>query len=320
MNIIEEFTNITNKQAYERAFTRRFMLTTSAISDEIFLGNTQRADFLSLLTQCLKQLPPEPYIFDVGAGGGEVVDFAISQLPSATISIEEPNEILLAKYQDRIQQYANLFLDEIFPQPIQDLYLKSHLIAQQDLVLSLHMIYHLTDFTVKNPAPEQDLINAIQFMYSMLKPGGKIFLVYADLAAAVVGKATIAYYQQTNPAYAKNLERIYTARNELINKGGILQSLITLEPAYHPTLQSTYQSSYLFGNSIEDIGAMCLIGELVAATDEIFDLNILKFCLNFVKEHPAEIGLCREERDVLQRGMYRCDEPQVVCVIEKNLK
>lgn len=321
MSIFTEFLGLTNKEAYEHAFLHRFLLRTPKHQNE-FLGNTQRADFLPYLKKQLQQLPPHSQILDVGAGAGEIVEFALSEL-DATIHLEEPNEIFLKQYIQRISNYKNLKLGEVYHNKLQELYFRNEienkLAANMDLILSIHMLYHLTDFTSIKANPETDLIEAIQFMYSLLKPGASIFLVYANNAISAVGKATISAYLGINAEYAQVIQQIYETRNRLLLEKEIIGFLDETE-TIQPKIVAICQASAMYGSTLEDLAAMCLISELIPANDELFDINKLYFSYNYLRSNPQDIGLCQEERDIYQKGMYRVNQPQVICIIKKEFK
>jgi len=65
------------------------------------------------------------------------------------------------------------------------------------------MIYHLTNFTCKNIKPEEDLIEALSFLYGLLAPGGSIFVAYADLLDSASGTAVCGlaekYFRHSYP-------------------------------------------------------------------------------------------------------------------------
>ena len=69
MSLEEEFSGYSNNQAYDAVFATRMMLRDPEHKDRV-LGNTQREDFLPVLHSVLEQLPPQPHLFDVGAGAG----------------------------------------------------------------------------------------------------------------------------------------------------------------------------------------------------------------------------------------------------------
>jgi len=62
----------------------------------------------------------------------------------------------------------NIKFNKIYKEPIQDLYLKNNLPKNINLILSIHMIYHLTNFMEKNIDPEKDIINFIDFLFNCI--------------------------------------------------------------------------------------------------------------------------------------------------------
>lgn len=283
------------------------------------LGNTQRSDFIPYLKAVLNGLNPEPRIFDVGGGAGELVDILISKLPSAKITIEEPNIILLEEYRKRIKKYPHLRLDSSYEQPIQELY--HSFSAQQDLILAIHMIYFLTNHrNKKNFSAQEDLIKFISFLYGLLSNNGKIFLVYADQQNGIGGKVAKHYFSQyPNQSYiCQNLDAIWDSRRRLLENGGICEMLNKLYPKSNAKIKSDVTSSYIYGKSLEDIAIMCIAGELGCSDDKPFDTHILEVTSDFVNKHGKEIGLTIEKNNCPQKEMYRCNQPQVICTITRT--
>jgi len=328
-NIIKEFTGISNDQAYAHVFSLRMM---NPVPNHLgkFFGTDQREYMLPVLDRLISELPQNAEIFDVGAGAGDVVDFALKNAkPGTVINIEEPNPILLNAYNEKIKKYGRLSPGIAFQGALQDLYEKKNQAfvpkKPQDLILALHMIYHLTGFTSAEVDAEGDLIKAVSFLYERLASHGSLFIVYADLEATSQGEAVCSmaekYFESRYPdePYAKNLLSIYRARNALLGeKGSIAKVLKNLYPGTHPTLSSQKVKSHFFGDTIEDIAALGLATELCPSDSDPFEIDKLKFCLNYVKENPNRIGLVKEERNVPQKGMWRANEPQVLATISKG--
>ena len=187
------------------------------------------------------------------------------------------------------------------------------------------MIYHLTDFTAPKIKPIEDLIEAFSFLYGLLIPGGAIFIVYADLLdhfqeEAVCGIAE-KYFREHYPDefIADNLISIYKARNYLLGPEGVICSYLKKRyPHTTPKLVSQQHKSHFFGENIADIGVLALATELCPSDNEKFDLAKLKYCLDYVSNHPERIGLQKELADVPQKGLWRASEPQVIAVITKD--
>ncbi|MBY0358333.1 MAG: class I SAM-dependent methyltransferase [Candidatus Obscuribacterales bacterium] len=322
--LLDEFRGLNNNQAYELAFNKRLLRPNPNLPGR-FLGNSQRDDFLPHLHTLLRELPESAEIFDFGAGGGEIVDLALKEVASATINLEEPNPLLIAQYKERIAKSVNLSLGVSHTGPLQDYYGADAAVLrplkQQDLALAIHMIYHLTDFTCAQIEPDQDLKQAIGAMYSFLKPGGVLFVVFANQLVSTTGQASRYYFQQKNDlATVQNLKQICESRDKLLRQGLIELYLDSIFPDSKAVIKSVSTQSCIFGSTREDIVAMCLTGELGEANDEPFDLNKLEILTEFINRHEQEIGLTTEDREIPQKGMVRSNQPQIITVIQRQSK
>lgn len=324
--MFEEFQDITNNEAYRKAFNERLLLPDPDVVGH-FLGNTQRADFLPQLRQLITELPPHPNIFDVGAGAGEIIDIAFAAQESGVINLEEPNPILLAEYVERVEHHPALTLGMAHEGPLQDFYRGADqpvpmiVDASQQLVLAIHMIYHLTNFRSTAPIdPRQDIIDALFFLYAKTAPGGHIFLVYADQERSTTGQAGLDYFsrQPNETATVENLKSIWRARNALLRDGEIESVLATAFPNSGPAIGVTITDSLIYGYGNEDIAIICLTGELGDADDRRFQTDKLSSCHEFIVRNPGKIGLMVEDQDVPQKGMIRSNQPQVMTVITRT--
>lgn len=322
----DEFSGITNKQAYELAFKKRMMLPHPTETGR-FLGNTQRDDFLPYLKPELSRLPEEVEIFDFGAGSGEIVDLALQDLKKATVNIEDPNVILLLSYVRKLSAFPHLKLGVCYSGPIQDFYSPTETRAReplpkrpQNLILGLHMIYFLSDFRRSVFDPDKDLQDAMEFMYGLLEVGGTVFLAYAHQVESTGGHAARYYYrkQPGGERLLTNLEKLWQSRERLLRQKEIGRFLATRFADSRPVVESFVTPSYIYGRTPEDITAMCLAGELLEANDEPFDIDKLRSCADFVRLHGPAIGLTIEVNNVIQRNMYRNNQPQVITIIRRT--
>jgi hypothetical protein len=330
-NVLEEFTGLTNALAYVKIFSRRMMKPVPNKIGEFF-GTDQRVDMLPFLQKQVAAIPTNGQVFDVGAGAGDVVDYALKNVPKGTVvNIEDPNPMMVRSYLNKLKKYVNLKVGTVYEGPIQDYYQGQRLGVfpqqPQNLVLAIHMIYHLTEFTDPVIDAEIDLIEALSFLYGLLAPRGAIFIVYADLLDGPQGEATCGMgekffrYKYPKEPFADNLISIYKARNQLLGPNGSITKYLTQRyPETHPKLQSEWRKCHFFGESIEDIAVLALAAELCPSNQEPFDLSKLQFCLEYVLRYPERIGLQKEERNVPQKGMWRSNEPQVIATITKEIK
>jgi len=306
MSLEEEFSRYTNKQAYDAVFASRMMLRDPVHRDRV-LGNTQRDDFLPVLGSVLGQLPSHPHLFDVGAGAGDMVDLSLKHLVNATLHVEEPNQALLARYRARVARYPNLSLGQVFPQPLQELLATWKPGApplRVDAVLAVHMLYFV-----------DDLVGTLRSLYQCLKPGGMLFVVIADQLRSTTGRAGRHFYERTGEHdRVIALERVWRQREDLLGQGEIAN---ILDPASPPHVEVIRKESCLYGKSEDDVVAMCLSGELLAADDELFDLRKLDSCREFLALHGGDVGFGVEEQDVAQKGWFRSRQPQIITIIRR---
>jgi hypothetical protein len=328
-DVLKEFSGLTNDQAYVNIFSKRMMKPVPNRPAE-FLGCDQRIDMLPSIQKLVATLPENAQILDVGAGAGDDVDFALKNAPKGTtINIEEPNPDLIKAYLEKLKKYPHLKVGAVYEGPLQDFYRGCKKVAAlqkpQDLVLAIHMIYHLTDFMKAKIDPEIDLVDAISFLYGRLAMGGSIYIVYADLSDTKEGMADCGIaekyfrYRYPQECYANNLVAIYAARNSLLGSNGTIEKhLVQRHPNTKPKLHSEKKKSHFFGKTIEDIAVLAMATELCPSDNQRFDLAKLKFCLDYVAKNPQHIGLEKEERDVPQKGYWRANEPQVIAIITKQ--
>ena len=327
--MFEAFHGLTNAQVYKKSFNELFLKSDPACPGRI-LGNTQRADFMPYLRPLIASLPEAPCIFDVGAGSGQILDIAFTGLPRATFSLDEPNPLLLSQYKERLQQREGFEAGVVYEGPIQDFYLddadsdsyKCPDIppSSQDFIMAIHMIYHLSDFHESHRlSPKDDLMKALCFFYSRLKPGGCLFLVYADQEHSTSGHAARYYYSSHSDEHSMvdNLTSIWRCRNELLKAGEAAVLLKAFFPTTDPLLESYCTSSFMYGDSQEDIATMSILGELCSFNEQPFETGKLEACMRFLELYPEKIDLTVEKSDVPQKGMLRSNQPQVVTVIRK---
>lgn len=328
--VLQEFDGLTNDQAYVHIFSQRMMKPVPNKPGE-FYGCDQRVRMIPSILKLINKLAPHSQVFDVGAGAGDVLDFALENAAYGTVvNIEEPNPSLLQAYSKRIRNYINLKPGIAYEGTLESYYQgdkKGKYPAQpQNLILAIHMIYHLTDFTKEHVNPEADLIQAVTFLYGLLAPGGSIFIVYADLLDGPNGEADCGmaekYFRHAFPFknYADNLIKIYKARNSLLGPGGKIGVILKEKfPDSRPEHYAERQETHLFGKTLADISVLGLATELCPANHEKFDLSKLQFCLDYVTNHRERLGVCKEEGNVPQRGLWRVREPQILCTITKGV-
>lgn len=323
--MFEDFEGISNNEAYKKVFADRMMLPHPTEAGR-FLGNTQREDFLASLLPLVGELPAGAEVFDFGCGGGEIVDIALHKAKAAIINLEEPNGLLLNAYRERLKRYPHLREGTVLNCPIEDLYhpqdrFKSLAtrVGKQDLILDLHMIYHITRFRDPTIDASGDIIDMLSFQYQLLRPGGRIFLVYADDERCTTAQASrFVFKRQGHQHLVANLEAISQARSSLLKQGGIVNVLRELYPETRPQITVQQTESWVFGHSKRDMAILCLLAELGDSDKAPFAVEKLRLCYEFIESEAAAIRLSQEQRDIAQRGMWRFFQPQVILVLEKG--
>ncbi len=324
--MFEEFEKMSNAEAYRRAFHELLMLPDPQKPGN-FLGNSQREYFLPFLKKILKEIAPKDVVkvFDVGAGSGEIVDIALSALKSGVVSIEEPNSLLLKRYRSEIEKYNNLKLGSVYPGTVQDLYRSPtgtqwfDSLPPQDVILALHMIYHLTPFATEDQiAPEDELIEMLSALYGKLAIGGSLVVVYADQLKSMGGKIGYNHFQKRSPIYANNLRLIWIARNHLIKNGTISGILDSRYPQTLCEINVKETPSKFFARSLEELTVLNLSGELGTSDEDQFDVTKLHTAYEFISSYANDMGVSVEVADGPRKGMVGGNQPQIICELKKH--
>jgi SAM-dependent methyltransferase len=305
MTLEDEFRNYTNKQAYEAVFAQRMMLRGQANK---VLGNSQRDDFLPILHLLLEHVPANAHVLDVGGGAGDIVDLALARVDGATIHVEEPNEVLLESYRQRLLAHPSLRCGTLHPVPVERLPLPLSSGGAKilcDAVLAIHMLYFV-----------DDLVGTLRALYGSLRPGGVMFVVMADQLASTTGRAGRFHYDRIGDENrVSSLDEIWSQREALLGEAGIASLLDGDAP---PTVEVHRTESWLFGRVPDDLVAMCLSGELLSADDEMFDLRKIESCRAFLEECGESVLFGIEQRAIPQNGWHRAIQPQIVTVIRRG--
>jgi hypothetical protein len=244
------------------------------------------------------------------------------------MSVNEPNSIMLDAYLQRVRNAQGFQLEATFKGVLQDLYARTNDGGQgfqpgtQDLVMSLHMIYHLTNFgSPVNFKPLEDLEKAAVYKASLLKPGGVAFIVYANLQDGSTGAAVLHYLRTVGRDNdADRIEQIYGSRKTLFVDGGI-------EPLLrHHLREATFsvdtqlQETHIYGRTYYELAACCGAAEQIPATDDPFDVRMFETNFEFLRARGEEapMKITRETEDPNRRGMLRMRQPQVVVQIKRE--
>jgi 2-polyprenyl-3-methyl-5-hydroxy-6-metoxy-1,4-benzoquinol methylase len=170
----------------------------------------------------------------------------------------------------------------------------------------------------KSINPEKDIINFVDFLFNCIKDNGTIFIVYTDLENSYSGDVTLDYYKNKYDENTKhcfsNIKKIYRARNYMFKENNIEKILRNKYNNFNIKIYET--ESYFYGNNLEDLAAMGLVGELLPSNNDIFDINKLKYILNLLYNNKININI--EDRNILQKNMFKVNQNQVVYIIKKE--
>jgi len=287
-------------------------------SGQYFLGTDQRYLFAPILKDILNKLPKNSTIFDIGAGGGEIIDLALRDgvKGKAKVSILEPNPIAIETYKSKIKTASNLELASVYPVPLQKLLNEKKddfELKNQNLVLSIHMIYFLTDFTALNLNYEKILVDTLCWKYATLAPTGKIFLCYAAGGPNTAIAFGETWFKTINPNWSTNLSKIVELRKKLFEEGEILKFLKQKFPTTNSSIQIVKQPTSFFGKHRGDVATFCCL-PMIPSNEEIFDVNLLKAAIAFIRASPLK----KEANDNIWKNRWKFSSPQMIVIITRE--
>lgn len=325
MNPFDLFKNKSNAEVYYHSFHSLFMKRHQN-RDDFLLGNSQREKFIPILNKIITPYEKEKVrILDVGAGSGEIINLSLKDMNHLILSIEEPNTLLLKEYLKTINNSNNIFLDQVYNGLIQDFIYHSdgknwiQKLPNQDVILAIHMIYHLTNFYTNEVInPELDLIEIISKLYEKLSIGGSLFIVYAEQLESMIGAVNYEYFANESLTYADNIKKIWNARKNLLRDRGIYGVLQAYYPDVRCICNSILTPSQIYADNEFELAIICLIGEMGTTDSRKFDVDKLYFSLEMISEKKTELSIRIEVEDELRKNMLTANQPQVICVIKKH--
>jgi len=214
-----------------------------------------------------------------------------------------------------------LFIGKIYQGPIQQFYSFSNTstkwedkfdLNQQNLVLSIHMMYFISDIK-QSCNPEKELIEALCWKYARLGPGGKIFLVGMG-AGGPVEVFQQNWFNKRNKKWGQNFFKVIESRTKLLEEKQIVSILDQKFPNTNPSIQITIQPASGFGVHRGDIATYCCSGLATPVDDNIFNLDILREAINFIRSLPIQI----EQSDTPWKGRWTVPGPQLVAIITRG--
>lgn len=322
-----EFSGLTTQQIYELSFSRLAKpnprlfgepISSSSLQRPGMLGADERDAFLPVIRDILGSMKPGIRLFDVGCGDGETIRFLLNDIPAgSTVNFEDPNPNYLESYRYRIQGADHdLVVGEAVPLGFDEMFANCETIAMpregsQDLCLSIHMIYFVEEFAV-----------AVERMVRLLKPGGKLFLVFADTRTCFTGRAVRNYLKHGNSAAYMRRRQVDVERMAFLGVDesesvGTSKSL-TVRIGDIPTkIDLQIQDTYLYGHTLGDILALGFIGGLAVQDDCPVDEKIASV-RRLLQVAPETVSLSiRGDGDGMRSGMWSVSEPQVVAVLSR---
>jgi 2-polyprenyl-3-methyl-5-hydroxy-6-metoxy-1,4-benzoquinol methylase len=267
-SFIKDYHKLSHQEIYDIAFHKLLM----RMEDGKLIGNSQRELFIPEIN---KQLEQPKSILDIGSGAGELITLSnLGQLDS-DISAIEPQESFEPLYKDAVKK-SQLNLKQYLKGSFQDSYSKIQ--DKFDLILGIHMIYHIDDV--------EDFINKCK---SLLNPGGKLIFVYAKQEISLTVGAANHFYD------SGTLRDIWNMRTKLIEQ----------------QMDSKVLESYLFAENEQELALMCMTGELGNEIDSLD--KRLESALEFIQTQSEKIHL-KKVSSGLRQGLLQAYQPQVFSV------
>jgi SAM-dependent methyltransferase len=310
-----EFHGLDRDQQYHNAFAR--LLKLDPLDRVLMMGTDQRDQFVPELRAAIsRSLPRAGHILDIGAGNGQTFELIADTVPNeTTVSFIEPNAHYVDDYRAMLRRLPNLKsgcsvatgfegIDGVVPRSGIDLPSDQSI----DLVMALQMIFFL-----------EDLPTSFTRMARFLRPGGELFVVFADETDGYTGVALRAYIAEGG--HVGNNEQHLAAIAErrrlfsgaaLGGNSAILSILRERLPDCDFSLTTMRQPTRLYGHSISDLIAMANIAILSSVTD----LSKFDAASRVLQTDPESVDL-RIEQDGPRQGMWSVLQPQLVAVVRR---
>lgn len=324
VDTLRTFSNMTNAEAYVEVFHNRLMrpLPNSLQTGE-YWGSTTRADFYPPLRKILSELTAsgEARVLDVGAGSGEMIDHVLRNYRVA-ISAVEPNKIMLESYLEALKRTQGVRLHSAYAGTVQSLYggknaLWLENLPPQHLVLASHMIYGLTSAGSEEVNPEDDLVSFLSALYNKVEIDGCVFIVYSVGEDTLLGEAAADFLGRWTPQSERNVRRIWQARTNLLENAGAKSQLDALYPDFECEFTVQKVCSRIYGETVDDLAAYCILGELTEIDNRPFNIDKLRSNFEFIANHSNQFNM-GEVIGGSRDGMFTATVPQVICTLKKR--
>jgi SAM-dependent methyltransferase len=307
-----EFEGIDHYRQYRNAFAR--LLKPDPLGRVLMMGTDQRDLFVPELRRVIEAcVPRDGHIFDFGAGDGQSFALVAASVPEGTrVSIEEPNPGYVADYSSFLRTQARLRPGIVLVAGFDEMdaaAARSGASLPQDgsidLGLALHMIYFLNDL----PA-------GLTRMVRFLKPGGALFVAFADDIDSYVGLVMNRVLEAGgNSGDTTRHLAIIAERRRLLGSraeggGAILE---VLRNAGIPAeLDVQRQPTRLYGHSLSDLIAMMAALAILPVENAV----LFETVTALLRQDPEAVDL-RIEDDGPRKGMWSVAQPQWVSVIHR---
>ncbi|XP_013408431.1 uncharacterized protein LOC106172332 isoform X1 [Lingula anatina] len=318
----EEFSSLVNTEAYNKCVT----IINNGEEESRKRGLTYFDTICENILN-LSELPSTIRIMDFGGGTGTPISAICKTLQALNkdviVSVEEPHVESLQKYKKCIENLENATVDVAFSGRFQDYFGKSveelksigaYPEEQQDRVLALHSMYHLTRWLDDFCDPQEDIKRAVFVMYTILKPGGMILIQINSGDIAFIWNTAVHCFKICFPNEAVNLTKVAEARSSLLFQGEIAGILNESFPTFKASIWHEEARCDFVIPSLAEVGALVLSTYFHGWADDTskFDHRILSFCMDFVQREGSKYGLSQEED-----GMWRMSNVTHFITIKK---
>lgn len=181
----------------------------------------------------------------------------------------------------------------------------------QDVVLFLHSLHSLK---------QAEIYPALQYGYSLLKPGGRMIVTYARQDISAMGRTCLAYFEEHDAGMFEKLSRLYAHKKSLLADGEISTLLDDADKKHRALLETFTQNTHTFRATAEKLCYSMMMTELLPPhPKKSFAPAILDFAADYLEQNA---GLCGIERlpdtDAHHPGGWQALQPQQVSVITKK--
>ncbi len=311
-----EFHGLDLEQQYRNAFAR--LLKPDPLERVLMMGTDQRDMFVpELRTAISRSVPIDGHILDLGSGDGQTFALVADSVPTGTtVSFEEPNSHYVDEYRAMLRRMPHLKTGCSIAagfEEIDDVAERYGIDLPADNSVNLAMALQIIFFL-------KDLPTSFTRMARFLRPGGELFVVFADETDGYTGMVLRAFIAEGGDTgnNEHHLAAIAERRRlfggvESGDVGAILSTLHEKIPGSEFTLQAFRQPTRLYGHSISDLISMANI----AILSQVADLSKFDASCRLLQDNPEAVDL-RIEEDGPRKGMWSVIQPQLVAVLRRE--